>query len=155
MQKKFYNSLEICVTSTNKKCMCSNDGRIVLCDNARLSMFPTFNGFIMRTAEELHLGHNNITAWPNETIWNAYKNLNYVDVTHNPLCTLPVLSKRIDVDISPCKYYRTFKNFLLATTMKNFYKKYLKNVGTLTSAEPVTTIVPPTLTPEVTTSRKY
>ena len=104
-------NLEICVTESNKKCMCSNDGRIILCNNARIQKFPTFNSFFMKNVEELHLAHNNVSAWPNNTVWQAYLKLNYIDVTRNPICTLPVVSKHIDVDISPCKYRNILLHF--------------------------------------------
>ena len=67
-------------------------------------MFPTFNDFFMMKAEELHLSHNNISAWPNSTIWDQYAKITYVDIRYNPVCHLPTLQKHVQIDISPCKY---------------------------------------------------
>ena len=113
--------LEICVTKTGKACKCSNDGRIILCNNARIQVFPVFNEFFKLNAEEMHLSHNNISQWPNSTIWNMYMKINYVDVTFNPICTLPVISKHVDIDISPCKY----KQYFLHTIKKIVFHAFV------------------------------
>ena len=100
----FNQGLEICVTTTSQECKCTNDGRIVLCTHSHLQTFPIFNKFFMDKAEELHLAYNNISAWPNQTIWEKYLRITYIDVTHNPVCKLPTLQKHIEIDISPYKY---------------------------------------------------
>ena len=92
-----------CITEEKIVCRCSS--LIGLCNNKQMNEFPIFATQLRSTIKEIHASGNFISSWPNETIWISYQNLVYVDVMNNPLCHLPKTTKKLQIDISPCKCF--------------------------------------------------
>ena len=116
---EFGKSMEPCITSSGVVCHCTDDSRIALCQRLHLQSFPVLNTEILNFLEEIHATSNDIKTWPNATIWNKMKLLKYIDITDNPICTLPDHHKDIKIDISPCEYI--FNN-----TITNLIKNMIK-----------------------------